>query len=63
MAWLAPDAERELYMKFIVGVVKKDDAWPLIDVLVTSGYRVTTFKTTEGFCAKRMLRSSPAGLR
>jgi uncharacterized protein YaaQ len=32
-------------MKFIVSVVNKDDALPLVDVLVTNGYRVTTFKT------------------
>jgi len=39
-------------MKFIVSVVNKDDAWPLVDVLVTNGYRVTTFKTAGGFLRK-----------
>ena len=39
-------------MKFIVSVVNKDDALPLTDVLVTNGYRVTTFKTAGGFLRK-----------
>ena len=39
-------------MKFIVSVVNKDDAQPLIDTLVTSGYRVTVFKTAGGFLRK-----------
>jgi uncharacterized protein YaaQ len=39
-------------MKFIVSVVNKDDAQPLVDVLVTSGYRVTVFKTAGGFLRK-----------
>ena len=39
-------------MKFIVSVVNKDDALPLVDVLVTNGYRVTTFKTAGGFLRK-----------
>ncbi len=39
-------------MKFIVSVVNKDDALPLIDVLITSGYRATTFKTAGGFLRK-----------
>ncbi len=39
-------------MKFIVSVVNKDDALPLVDVLVTSGYGVTTFKTAGGFLRK-----------
>ena len=36
-------------MRFIVSVVNRDDTVPLLDVLVTSGYRVTTFKTAGGF--------------
>jgi len=39
-------------MKFIVSVVNKDDALPLVNVLITSGYRVTTFKTAGGFLRK-----------
>ena len=39
-------------MKFIVSVVNRDDAVPLLDVLVTSGYRVTTFRTAGGFLRK-----------
>ena len=39
-------------MKFIVSVVNKDDALPLVDVLVTNGHRVTTFKTAGGFLRK-----------
>ena len=39
-------------MKFIVSVMNKDDALPLVDVLVTNGYRVTTFKTAGGFLRK-----------
>ena len=39
-------------MKFVIGVVNKDDALPLIDVLVKSGYRVTMSKTTGGFLRK-----------
>lgn len=39
-------------MKFIVSVVNRDDAVPLLDVLVTSGYRITTFKTAGGFLRK-----------
>ncbi|MDY7080677.1 MAG: cyclic-di-AMP receptor [Chloroflexota bacterium] len=39
-------------MKFIISIVNKDDALPLVDVLVTSGYRITTFKTTGGFLRK-----------
>jgi len=39
-------------MKFIVSVVNKDDTLPLVDVLVTNGYRVTTFKTAGGFLRK-----------
>jgi len=39
-------------MKFIVSVVNEDDALPLVDVLVTNGYRVTTFKTAGGFLRK-----------
>ena len=39
-------------MKFIVSVVHKDDARSLVDVLVTSGYRVTTLKTAGGFLRK-----------
>ena len=39
-------------MKFIVSIVNKDDSVPLLDVLVTSGYRVTTFKTSGGFLRK-----------
>jgi len=42
-------------MKFIVSVVNKDDAWPLVDVLVANGYRVTTFKTTGGYLHKENL--------
>ena len=36
-------------MKFVVSVVHKEDAPSLVEVLVASGYRVTTFKTTGGF--------------
>ena len=44
--YLRPVIWREFRMKFIVNVVnKKDDALPLVDVLVTSGYRAATFKT------------------
>ena len=39
-------------MKFIVSVVNKDDTLPLVDVLVTNGYRVTTFQTAGGFLRK-----------
>jgi len=39
-------------VKFIVSVVNKDDILPLVDVLVTNGYRVTTFKTAGGFLRK-----------
>jgi uncharacterized protein YaaQ len=39
-------------MKFIVSVVNKDDARSLVDVLVASGYRVTTLKTAGGFLRK-----------
>jgi uncharacterized protein YaaQ len=39
-------------MKFIVSVVNKDDSGPLLDVLVASGYRVTTLKTTGGYLRK-----------
>jgi len=39
-------------MKFIVSVVNKDDTLPLVDVLVTNGYRVTTSKTAGGFLRK-----------
>ena len=39
-------------MKFIVSVVNRDDAVLLLNVLVTSGYRVTTFKTAGGFLRK-----------
>jgi uncharacterized protein YaaQ len=39
-------------MKFIISIVNKDDAVPLLDVLVTSGYRVTTTKTAGGFLRK-----------
>jgi uncharacterized protein YaaQ len=39
-------------MKFIISIVNKDDAVPLLDVLVTSGYRVTTAKTAGGFLRK-----------
>ena len=43
--YLRPVIWREFRMKFIVSVVNKDDALPLVDVLVTSGYRAATFKT------------------
>jgi len=36
-------------MKFIVSIVNKDDARPLVDALVTNGHGVTTFKTAGGF--------------
>ncbi len=39
-------------MKFIISIVNKDDILPLVDVLVTNGYRVTTFKTAGGFLRK-----------
>jgi len=39
-------------MKFVLSVVNKEDAWPLVDVLVSSGYRVTTSKTAGGFLRK-----------
>jgi uncharacterized protein YaaQ len=39
-------------MKLVVSVVNRDDAVPLLDVLVTSGYRVTTSKTAGGFLRK-----------
>ena len=39
-------------MKFIISVVNKDDARPLVDVLVTNGYRVTTLKSAGGFLRK-----------
>ena len=39
-------------MKFIVSIVNKDDILPLVDVLVTNGYGVTTFKTAGGFLRK-----------
>ncbi len=39
-------------MKFIVSVVNQDDVLLLVDALVTSGYRVTTFKTAGGFLRK-----------
>ncbi|HET89805.1 MAG TPA: hypothetical protein ENN99_03565 [Chloroflexi bacterium] len=39
-------------MKCIVSVVNKDDAWPLVDVLVTNGYRVTTLNSAGGFLRK-----------
>lgn len=35
-------------MKFIVSVVNKDDLLALLDVLVVSGYGVTTCKTSGG---------------
>jgi uncharacterized protein YaaQ len=39
-------------MKFVVSVVNKDDSGPLVNVLVGSGYRVTTLKTAGGFLRK-----------
>jgi uncharacterized protein YaaQ len=39
-------------MKLIISVVNRDDAVSLLDVLVTSGYRVTTSKTVGGFLRK-----------
>ena len=39
-------------MKFVVSIVNKDDTVPLLDALITSGYRVTTFKTSGGFLRK-----------
>ena len=39
-------------MKLIASIVNKDDAQPLIDILVTSGYGVTMFKTAGGFLRK-----------
>jgi len=39
-------------VKFIVSVVNKDDTLSLVDVLVTNGYGVTSFKTTGGFLRK-----------
>lgn len=38
--------------QLVVSVVNKDDAVPLLDVLVTKGYRVTMFKTAGGFLRK-----------
>jgi len=43
-------------MKFIISVVNKDDARPLVDVLVTNGYRVTTLKSAGGFLRKENVR-------
>ncbi|HEC36041.1 MAG TPA: hypothetical protein ENI39_05850, partial [Anaerolineae bacterium] len=39
-------------VKFIVSVVNRDDVLPLIDVLVTNGYGVTTLKSAGGFLRK-----------
>ena len=39
-------------MKLVVSIVSKDDAGALLDTLVTSGYRVTSFKTIGGFLRK-----------
>ena len=39
-------------MKVIVSVVNKDDAGPLLDTLVRSGYRATALKSTGGFLRK-----------
>ena len=39
-------------MKFVVSIVNKDDALPLVDALVTNGYGVTTSKTAGGFLRK-----------
>jgi len=39
-------------MKFIVGVVNKDDVRSLVDTLLTNGYHVTTFITAGGFLRK-----------
>jgi uncharacterized protein YaaQ len=36
-------------MKFVVSIVHKEDAPALVDRLVTSGFRVTTWNTTGGF--------------
>lgn len=42
-------------MKLIVTVVNKDDAGPLLDAMVTHGYRVTSSKTVGGFLRKENL--------
>jgi uncharacterized protein YaaQ len=39
-------------MKLVVSIVSKDDAGALLDTLVMSGYRVTSFKTIGGFLRK-----------
>jgi len=39
-------------MKFIISLVNIDDIRSLVDVLLTDGYHVTTFKTAGGFLCK-----------
>lgn len=42
-------------MKFVVSVVNKVDSHGLVDLLVSRGYRLTTWNTTGGFLGKENL--------